>query len=131
MNYLLVAVTFMVLAVVTVACAVLGTDRLVPARKVLDALSQDGLALVPAAEPPVILSERPDAAELGRVRFATSALGYNRDEVDGVLAQVIAENSRLRAQLEALGQVSQGSQGSQESQSSQGTDAAPSSDGQG
>lgn len=102
MNYLLVAVTFVVLAAVMAGCAVLGTDRLIPGRKAIDAASKDGLALVPAAEPPLILSDRPGVDELERVRFATSALGYNRDEVDGVLAKVVAENSRLRAELEAL-----------------------------
>ena len=102
MNYLLVAVTFVVLAAVMAGCAVLGTDRLIPGRKAIDAVSQDGVALVPAAEPPLILSDRTGAEELEQVRFATSALGYNRDEVDGVLTKVIAENSRLRAELEAL-----------------------------
>lgn len=102
MNYLLVAVTFVVLAAVMAGCAVLGTDRLIPGRKAIDAVSQDGVALVPAAEPPLILSDCPGAEELEQVRFATSALGYNRDEVDGVLTKVIAENSRLRAELEAL-----------------------------
>lgn len=102
MNYLLVGVTFVVLAAVMAGCAVLGTDRLIPARKVIETVSKDGVALVPATEPPLILSDRPDADELGRARFATSALGYNRDEVDGVLAKVVAENSRLRQELEAL-----------------------------
>ncbi|WP_237223423.1 DivIVA domain-containing protein [Rothia nasimurium] len=102
MNYLLVAVTFVVLAAVMAGCAVLGTDRLIPGRKAIEAASKDGVALVPAAEPPLILSDRPDAEELGQIRFATSALGYNRDEVDGVLAKVVAENSRLRQELEAL-----------------------------
>lgn len=102
MNYLLVAVTFVVLAAVMAGCAVLGTDRLIPGRKAIDAVSQDGVALVPAAEPPLILSDRPGSEELEQVRFATSALGYNRDEVDGVLTKVIAENSRLRAELEGL-----------------------------
>lgn len=105
MNYLLVGVTFVVLAAVMAGCAVLGTDRLIPARRVIDAVSRDGIEPVSVAEPPLILSDRPGEGELERVRFAISALGYNRDEVDGVLEKVIAENSRLREELRAVRQV--------------------------
>lgn len=99
LNYLLVAITFVVLASVLAGCATLGSDRLIPGRKILTYVGEDGIEVVPAGEPPLILSNHPDASELERVRFATSALGYNRDEVDGVLAKVTEENKRLRAEL--------------------------------
>ncbi|WP_237233234.1 DivIVA domain-containing protein [Rothia nasisuis] len=106
MNYLLVGLTCVVLVAVMVGCAVLGSDRLVPGRRATDWVSQDGIDLMPSAEPPLILSARPDQEELKRVRFATSLLGYNRDEVDGALARAASELGRLRAELaEARGQA--------------------------
>lgn len=87
---------------VLAGCAAMGSDRLIPARKTLTHISQDGIDIVPASEPPIILSDRPDSTELERVRFATSILGYNREEVDGVLAKTIEENRRLRNQLAQL-----------------------------
>lgn len=102
LNYLLVAITFVVIMAVLAGCAAMGSDRLIPARKTLTHISQDGIDIVPASEPPIILSDRPDSTELERVRFATSILGYNREEVDGVLAKTIEENRRLRNQLAQL-----------------------------
>lgn len=99
MNYLLVDITFVVLAAVLTGCAVLGSDRLVPGRKTLTYISEDGIEITPAGEPPLILSDRPDSSELERVRFATSILGYRRDEVEGAFLKVTAENKRLRDQL--------------------------------
>lgn len=84
---------------VLAGCAVLGSDRLVPGRRLLIYIGEDGVETVSATDPPLILSDHPDSLELERVRFATSLLGYNRDEVDGVLAKVVAENKRLRHQL--------------------------------
>lgn len=101
MNFLLVGLTLLVLAATMVGCAVLGTDRLVPGRRITDHLSESGIDVVSDGEPPLILSDRPDAQELKQLRFATSALGYNRDEVDGVLAKMVAENTRLRQELAA------------------------------
>lgn len=106
LNYLLVAITFVVIMAVLAGCATMGSDRLIPARKTLTHISEDGIDLVPAAEPPLILSDRPDSTELKRVSFATSVLGYNRDEVDGVLAKVIEENQRLRDHIAQLNSVS-------------------------
>lgn len=99
MNFLLVGFTFLVLACVAVGIAMLGSDRLFPARKVFEYVAEDGIEPVSGGEPPLILSERPDAQELTRIRFATAVGGYNRAEVDGVLTRLIAENQRLRTEL--------------------------------
>lgn len=106
MNFLLVGFTFVVLAFTVVGIAVLGTDRLVPARKVLEFVSRNGIDVASGGETPLILSQHPDAEELTRIRFATAVGGYNRDEVDGVLTQLIAENKRLRNQLHGTAPVS-------------------------
>lgn len=87
---------------VLAGCTTLGSDRLVPGRKPLIHLSEDGIDLVQASEPPLILSDYPDGAELERVRFATALWGYQRDEVDGVMAKVIEENRRLSRELARL-----------------------------
>lgn len=102
LNYLLVAITFVVIMAVLAGCAALGSDRLVPGRKPLIHLSEDGIDLVQASDPPLILSDHPDGAELERVRFATAVWGYQRDEVDGVMAKVIEENRRLSRELARL-----------------------------
>lgn len=100
MNFLLVGLTFLVLAAVVAACAVLGTDRLMPGRRVLDAVSSDGVDAAGGAEMPLILSDRPRGEELKRIRFSTAFSGYQKDEVDGVLAKLIDENARLRSLLD-------------------------------
>lgn len=101
MNYLLVGLTFLVLATVVAACAVLGTDRLMPGRRVLDALSSDGVDAAEAGELPLILSDHPRSEEMKRIRFSTSLFGYHKDEVDGVIAKLIDENARLRSLLDS------------------------------
>lgn len=101
MNYLLVGLTFLVLAAVVAACAVLGTDRLMPGRRVLDALSSDGVDAAVGGELPLILSDHPRGKELHSIRFSTAFFGYHRDEVDGVLAKLMDENARLRSLLES------------------------------
>lgn len=108
MNFLLVGLTFVVLAGTAVACAVLGSDRLVPGRKTLDFVAEDGISLDGAGEMPLILSDRPQGEELHRVRFSSALGGYNRDEVDGVLSKLVAENARLRSLVETPGAPVQG-----------------------
>ncbi|WP_421084793.1 hypothetical protein [Rothia nasimurium] len=99
MNYLLVVITFIVLSGTLAGCAILATDRLIPGRKPLHHISTDGLDLPSLGEQPLILSDHPDEAELKTIAFATAALGYNKEEVDGTFRKLIAENTRLRSQL--------------------------------
>lgn len=101
MNYILVVLTFIVLSGTMAGCAILATDRLIPGRRALRHISTDGIDLPPAGDPPLILSDHPDAKELSTLTFATTAFGYKREEVDGVIAKLSAENKRLAAELAA------------------------------
>lgn len=100
MNYVLVFITFIVLALTMVSIALLGSDRIFPARKVLNHISNDGIAPESDLEMPLVLSSRPTVAEVKRQRFSTSWRGYNPDEVDQALTLLAEENTRLRSQLE-------------------------------
>ncbi|MDO4917024.1 MAG: DivIVA domain-containing protein [Rothia sp. (in: high G+C Gram-positive bacteria)] len=97
MNYLLVGFTLLVLATTMVALAVLGSDRVFPARRSLQVLAEDGTDVPASGEMPLILSSEPSALEFENLKFSQSFMGYNRDEVDAVIQQLSAENRRLAA----------------------------------
>lgn len=99
MNYLLVGFTLLVLAVTMAAIAVLGSDRVLPARRSLQVLAEDGTDVPASGEMPLILSSEPVATEFENLTFSQSFMGYNRDEVDTVIQKLSAENRRLAARL--------------------------------
>ena len=88
MNYLLVFITFLVLSMTMIGVALLGSDRIFPARKFFIYIPNDGILCEEGQDQPLILSEHPDQEELKRVKFATSLLGYKKDEVEQTLSAV-------------------------------------------
>ncbi|GGH59872.1 DivIVA domain-containing protein [Rothia aerolata] len=96
MNYILVIFTLVVLTLTMVGIAVLGTDRLFPARKTIGYIASDGIDLEGNRELPLIVSSSLNRAELEKISFSTALGGYNKDEVDELFVQLIAENERLR-----------------------------------
>lgn len=97
MNYLLVGFTLLVLAATMAAIAVLGSDRVFPARRSLQVLAEDGTDVPASGDMPLILSTEPAATEFENIKFSQSFMGYNRDEVDAVIQQLNAQNRRLAA----------------------------------
>ena len=85
----------LVLAVAVAALAAVAVGRVIPA-------PGDPAGQVPAH--PVLLPPRPRAADVDRVQLATSVPGYQRDQVDAVLARLreaLAEDQERIAELEA------------------------------
>lgn len=99
MNYLLVGVTFVVIAIVFIGVALLATDRLVPARKPILFLARDGVDLAEDRDMPIILPENADPKDYKAVKLVTSLAGYNKQETDDLLKRLVAENENLRSQL--------------------------------
>lgn len=100
MNYLLVFITFLVLSMTMIGVALLGSDRIFPARKFFIYIPNDGILCEEGPDQPLILSEHPDQEELKRIKFATSFLGYKKDEVEQTLSVLSQENQRLRELLD-------------------------------
>lgn len=99
MNYLLVGLTFIVIAVVFIGVALLATDRLVPARKPILFLAKDGIGVEEDRDMPILLPENADPKDYKVIKLATSAAGYNKQETDELLEQLVTENQKLRAQI--------------------------------
>lgn len=97
MNYLLVCLTFLVLAVVFIGVSLLATDRLFPARKAILYMTKDGLGIEEDRDMPILLPEGANPADYRAIKIASSVLGYDRQEVDELLTRLITENERLRA----------------------------------
>lgn len=97
MNYLLVCLTFLVLAVVFIGVSLLATDRLFPARKAILYAAQDGITLEEDRDMPILLPEGANPADYRAIKIAGEIQGYNRQEVDELLTRLITENERLRA----------------------------------
>ena len=70
------------------------------ARKFFIYIPNDGILCEEGQDQPLILSEHPDQEELKRVKFATSLLGYKKDEVERTLSVLSQENQRLRELLD-------------------------------
>ncbi len=90
MAYILVALVFVMIAMLIIAGCLLGGQRLFPGRPVLEYFAADGIDLHSSQDPAIVLSEHPTHSELQRVRFATAVGGYNKDEVDQFVAQLLA-----------------------------------------
>lgn len=52
--------------------------------------------------PPVLLPDRPTAADVGRIRFSLGLRGYRMDQVDEVLDRLAAALAERDALIEAL-----------------------------
>lgn len=96
MTYILVTLTIVLVISLAVAAALLGSERVFPARRVIEYVSTDGVDIVGEGEPVHVLSDAPTQQELRRVTFATSIGGYNKDEVDQFIQLLIDENTSLR-----------------------------------
>lgn len=92
MAYILVALVFVMLAMLVIAGCLLGGQRLFPGRQTMEYFASDGIDLHEAVEPALILPENLSAEDLKRLRFATSLGGYNKSEVDQFIAQLIEHN---------------------------------------
>ncbi|MFW0184715.1 hypothetical protein ACN083_04330 [Rothia sp. CCM 9418] len=90
MNYLLVGVTFLVLAVTMMGVAVLGSDRLYPFRKALIHMGEDGIDL-----PQKVSSSASESSK----NFAEYQ-EFSREELITALIKTEHDNLALRDALE-------------------------------
>nr|WP_231705976.1 DivIVA domain-containing protein [Arthrobacter sp. zg-Y40] len=93
---------FLAIAVLGLA-AVLGAGRLragSPAEAAADAVQ--GLPEPDPRLPPVLLPERPDAGDVGRLRFSVALRGYRMDQVDAVLDRLAEALAARDAKISAL-----------------------------
>lgn len=103
MNYLLIGFTFIIIAVVFIGISLLATDRLFPARQPILFIARDGIDIAEDRETPILLPDGANPEDYRAVKLATSFMGYHRGETDELLARLVAENERLRAQVQKLG----------------------------
>lgn len=67
-----------------------------------DPLNVPGLVEPTPSLPPVLLPDRPSAADVGRIRFSLGLRGYRMDQVDEVLDRLAAALAERDALIEAL-----------------------------
>lgn len=99
MNYVLVFITFAIIATVMIGIAILGTDRVFPGKGFIEWIGKDGIEVSSPKNSPLILSAYPDAQEVQHLEFSSQKNGYHRAEVDEVLTRLAQENERLQTQL--------------------------------